>query len=63
MKTKKKTKTELTLIIETSGKVPKEAIIEALEEYMKRKKIAEKLYSLLEGFDWDAIENTEKTKK
>jgi len=60
MKTKK---TEITLLIETSEKVPKEIIIEALEEYIRRKKVAEKLYKLLERFDWDAIEGKEKTKE
>ncbi len=60
--TSKKNTTEVTLLIETPEKVPKEVITEALKEYLRRKKTAEKLYKLLERFDWDAIED-KKAKK
>ncbi len=60
--TSKKNTTEVTLLIETPEKVPKDMITEALKEYLRRKKTAEKLYKLLERFDWDAIED-KKAKK
>ncbi|WP_297074180.1 hypothetical protein [Thermococcus sp.] len=60
--TSKKNTTEVTLLIETPEKVPKDMITEALKEYLQRKKTAEKLYKLLERFDWDAIED-KKAKK
>ena len=57
-------KKKIVLLVETDRNIPPEVLEEAFREYLNRRKTAEKLYKLLERFDWDAIEGKEtKTKK
>ena len=52
-------KKKIVLLVETDRKIPPEVFEEAFKEYIGRRKTAEKLYKLLERFDWDAIEGKE----